>query len=91
MISVQGLSAVPVSVGQMNFYWTLNATNATSIEVARSADVGGYATLAASAGGTDTMFTDATVSEGHAYGYRIRALEPQPAGTPPPDNRPPTG
>ncbi|HWE95554.1 MAG TPA: fibronectin type III domain-containing protein, partial [Tepidisphaeraceae bacterium] len=67
---------MPVSVSQMNLYWTLNATNATAIEVARSDDGGAYATLAASAGGGDTMFTDTTVSEGHAYSYEIRAVQP---------------
>jgi hypothetical protein len=67
---------VPVSVSQMNLYWTLNASNATSIEVARSDDGGAYATLVATAGGSATMFTDTTVSEGHAYSYEIRAVQP---------------
>jgi hypothetical protein len=74
--AVAGLYAVPVSVSQMNLYWTLNASNATSIEVARSDDGGAYATLAASAGGSATMFTDTTVSEGHSYSYEIRAVQP---------------
>ncbi|MDB5329156.1 MAG: cbhB, partial [Phycisphaerales bacterium] len=74
--AVAGLYAVPVSVSQMNLYWTLNASNATSIEVARSDDGGAYATLAATAGGSATMFTDTTVSEGHTYSYEIRAVQP---------------
>ncbi|HWE97631.1 MAG TPA: fibronectin type III domain-containing protein, partial [Tepidisphaeraceae bacterium] len=74
--AVEGLYAVPVSVSQMNLYWTLNATNATSIEVARSDDGGAYATLSTTAGGSATMFTDTTVSEGHTYSYEIRAVQP---------------
>ncbi|HWE93404.1 MAG TPA: hypothetical protein VG269_05465, partial [Tepidisphaeraceae bacterium] len=74
--AVEGLYAVPVSVSQMNLYWTLNATNATSIEVARSDDGGAYATLSTTAGGSATMFTDTTVSEGHSYSYEIRAVQP---------------
>lgn len=76
---VAGLSAVPVSVGQVNLYWTLNADNATGIEVDRADDGGAYSVLTTTAAGNATSYIDNTVSEGHSYDYEVRAIHAAPA------------
>ncbi|MDB5357072.1 MAG: hypothetical protein JWN24_3525, partial [Phycisphaerales bacterium] len=74
--ALSNLAAVPVSLSQIDLSWTLNASNAISIEVDRADDGGAFVALPIAAGGSDTSYADRTVSEGHSYIYQIRAIQP---------------
>jgi len=70
-----GLSATAVSASQINLSWTDNTTTETGFEIERQVDGGGWASLT-TVGANATSHSDTTVSCGHTYDYRVRALTP---------------
>jgi uncharacterized repeat protein (TIGR03806 family) len=67
------LVASAASSTQINLTWTDNATNETGFEVERSVGSGTFAPLAA-IGADRTGYSDATVTAGTTYNYRVRAV-----------------
>lgn len=67
-----GLSAVAVSVGQIDLAWTDNATNESEFRVERAIGQGSF-TVIASLGTNATSYADTDVSADTDYSYRIRA------------------
>jgi Purple acid Phosphatase, N-terminal domain len=69
-----GLTATAASKSQINLKWTDNATNETSMVVARSTTSGGpYTDIATLAAGT-TSYSDTGLSVGKTYYYVVRAV-----------------
>jgi hypothetical protein len=71
---VAGLVAVPVAIDKIELDWTLNATDATAVEVDRSTDGTNFTLLTDALSGTATTFTDTGLTEGTHYWYKVRAL-----------------
>jgi subtilase family serine protease len=66
------LTALVVSMHQVNLAWTDNASNATGIVVQRSTNGTSWNTLA-TLSGSATSYSDTSVSKGKTYYYRVYA------------------
>ncbi|MCP1674569.1 fibronectin type 3 domain-containing protein [Natronocella acetinitrilica] len=65
-----------VNAGAMSLSWG-SAANATSYEVQRSVNGGGYSTVRTQSG---TSWTDSSISPGNDYRYRVRGVNPDEPG-----------
>ena len=75
--AVANLVASAVSTSEIDLTWTLNAPNASAIEVDRSTDGINWTSVTNSLSGTATSYADATgLSEASHYYYRVRAVQP---------------
>ncbi len=73
--SVEALCAVASSSSEIDLNWTLNAQDATSIEVDRSSDGSTFTDLA-NLSGTTTSYSDTGLPEDNIYYYMVRAIQP---------------
>lgn len=73
--AVANLTAASASTSEIDLTWTLNAPNASAIEVDRSADGTNWTTATDSLPGTAASYADTSgLSEATHYYYRIRAI-----------------
>ncbi|MDB5301073.1 MAG: hypothetical protein JWO87_2736, partial [Phycisphaerales bacterium] len=73
--AVAGLLAFTASTSEIDLRWTLNATNASAIEVDRSLDGITFAPLT-TLSGTATTYQDTAAGIGQHYFYEVRAIQP---------------
>ena len=71
-----GLSAMPVSINQINLSWTDNATNEAGFAIERKIGNGGTYAQIASVGANVVSFHDTDTTAGTIYYYRVRATSP---------------
>lgn len=74
--AVTQLYASPASTSEIDLRWTLNATNASAIEVDRSSDDVGFSALTTTLSGTATAYQDTSAAIGQHYYYEVRAIQP---------------
>ncbi|MDB5353648.1 MAG: hypothetical protein JWN24_101 [Phycisphaerales bacterium] len=72
--AVSDLSAVAISTSEIDLSWTVNATNASAIEVDTSTD--GVTYTATMLDPTATSYQDTGLSEGSHHYYKVRAIQP---------------
>ncbi len=76
--AVSKLSASAISSGEIDLAWTLNANNASGIEIDRSTDGVIFSPLPTTAPGHATSYqdTDPALAENTTYWYQVRAIQP---------------
>ncbi|MDB5290622.1 MAG: hypothetical protein JWL69_1863, partial [Phycisphaerales bacterium] len=72
--AVSGLGAVAISTSEIDLSWTVNATNASAIEVDTSTD--GVTYTATMLDPTATSYQDTGLTEGSHHYYKVRAIQP---------------
>jgi titin len=72
---LENVLGAAAATNKVNLQWTLDVTNASSIEVQRSANGTSYTSLV-TLSGSATEYPDTTVGENNHYWYRIRATGP---------------
>lgn len=70
-----GLSATAISTNQIDLSWTLNSTGQQQVWIERSLASGGPFNVSWPIPGTNTTYSDTTVSASTTYYYRVRAIK----------------